>query len=395
MQFLVENGNIDLEDIQKQLKMKEREKILSNHHYKIWEGVDGYWRTYLPDDNGKLKMKKRKDYQSIEDDVYQYYYDKIKRPKFREVFEEWIAEKEEYEEIQKNSITRYRNSFNRFFPENEEFCSIKLVDITDSDLEKFLKKSIKNHKLTRKTYSSLTLILQGVFRFARRENYTDFSIANFMNNFEPPKKIFKKKPKDPKLQVFSRKEAKMLIEYFLVHIDIINLGLALMFYTGLRVGELSTLKKEDNAKRYFLNICRTEVTYQENGKYVNSVKELPKGDDPRIIDIPQKGQKILDQIILMSPNKEYLFSDDYGRIRSARFNYRLKKVCEELQIPVRSTHKIRKTYGSNLLENNVGEALTQSQLGHKQISTTHNYYHYDITDDEERSRAINEAVSYY
>ena len=96
----------------------------------------------------------------------------------------------------------------------------------------------------------------------------------------------------------------------------------------------------------------------------------------------------------MSPNNEYLFSDDKGRIRESRFNYRLRKACREIGIPERASHKVRKTYGSNLLEKRVGEAVAQSQLGHKQISTTHNFYHYDILDDDERSEAIDSASSY-
>ena len=72
----------------------------------------------------------------------------------------------------------------------------------------------------------------------------------------------------------------------------------------------------------------------------------------------------------------------------------MKKACRELGIPERTVHKIRKTYGSNLLEKKVGEAIVQSQLGHRQISTTHNFYHYDITDDNERIKLIERAVSY-
>ena len=390
----MESGSIDVEDVKKQLEMNERKKILENHNYKIWEGKDGYWHTYLADDNGKPKHKKRKNKEDIDNDIYQYYINKKMYPKFREVFDEWIAWKLECGDIQKNSYTRYCNSFERFFPPDEEFCDIRLTDVKDSDLEKFIKKTIKKHGLTKKTYGSFTLILNGVFKFAKKRGYTTFSISVFMKDFELSKKSFKKKVKNKKMEVFTRGEARALIDYFLDHPSLIHLGLAFMFYSGLRIGELATLKKEDNADRYFLNVCRTEVSYKDGDKYVNEVKELPKGDEPRTIDIPKKGQTILDQIILMSPNSEYLFSDDKGRIRESRFNYRLRKACREIGIPERASHKVRKTYGSNLLEKRVGEAVAQSQLGHKQISTTHNFYHYDILDDDERSEAIDSASSY-
>ena len=161
------------------------------------------------------------------------------------------------------------------------------------------------------------------------------------------------------------------------------------------IGE-STLKKSDNTERFFLEIRRTEIVYKDRktGKYVIEVKESPKADSRRVIDIPKKAQLIIDRVRLMNPFGEYLFMNEYGRIRGKRFNYHLKKACRELGIPERTVHKIRKTYGSNLLEKKVGEAIVQSQLGHRQISTTHNFYHYDITDDNERIKLIERAVSY-
>jgi integrase len=172
--------------------------------------------------------------------------------------------------------------------------------------------------------------------------------------------------------------------------------LILAFYTGVRIGELCTLKRSDNIEKYFLTIQRTEVTYKDKAlnKYVTTIKESTKGDETRVIDLPKKAQAIIDQLYLLNPNGEFLFMDDKGRIKSKRFNYYLTKACRELGIQEKTSHKMRKTYGSNLLEKEVGEAIVQGQLGHKQISTTHNFYHYDITDDDERSDIINQAVVY-
>lgn len=37
-------------------------------------------------------------------------------------------------------------------------------------------------------------------------------------------------------------------------------------------------------------------------------------------------------------------------------------------------HKIRKTYGTTLIDNNVDDALVAEMMGHKDISTTKKYY---------------------
>ena len=49
LRFGVQNGMIDISSIQEKIEMKRREEILSKHPYKIWQGTDGKWRTYLPD----------------------------------------------------------------------------------------------------------------------------------------------------------------------------------------------------------------------------------------------------------------------------------------------------------------------------------------------------------
>ena len=396
LKYLEEYGKIDLPYIKEQIEMNKRQTILNDHPYKIWFGKDGYWHSYLIGDDGKLKHKKRKNQNDIENDIINYYISKKQEPKFRAVYAEWIKEKEECGELEKNSITRYDNAFEQFFPLDEPFCDIKLCKMTDGDLERFIKKSIKKHSLTKKSYGMLTVLLNGVFKFAKRQKYTDFNISIFFGNFVPNKKLFTRKHVDKKKEVFTRKEARMLIEYFQKNPTIINMGLTLAFLTGVRVGELCTLKKEDNIEKNFLAIRRTEVIYKdkETNKYVTSIKESPKGDDYRVIDIPKKAQIVIEQIKLMNPHGEFLFMDEHGRIREKRFNYYLKKACVEIGIPVRTTHKMRKTYGSNLLEKNIGEALVQNQLGHKQISTTHNFYHYDITEDDERSEMINTCVVY-
>ncbi|MCG8399650.1 hypothetical protein LWS67_24490, partial [Bacillus atrophaeus] len=48
LKYAVENGILDIALVQEQVEMNKREKILKKHPYDIWEGKDGYWRTYIP-----------------------------------------------------------------------------------------------------------------------------------------------------------------------------------------------------------------------------------------------------------------------------------------------------------------------------------------------------------
>jgi len=50
LKYAIENDIINLEHVQEQMRMKEQQRILRQHPYKIWEGKDGKWYTYLPDE---------------------------------------------------------------------------------------------------------------------------------------------------------------------------------------------------------------------------------------------------------------------------------------------------------------------------------------------------------
>lgn len=57
LKYAVDNGMIDLSCVQEQIEMNKRKELLEKHPYKIWEGKDGKWYTYLPDGEGR-KLKK-------------------------------------------------------------------------------------------------------------------------------------------------------------------------------------------------------------------------------------------------------------------------------------------------------------------------------------------------
>lgn len=397
LKYAIENGMIDTALVQEKIEMQKREEILKKHPYKIWKGKDGNWYTYLPYEETERVLKKRKSEKAIEDCVVEYYREIEQHPCFREAYGRWIAEKAEYEEIGKNSITRYDNDFNRFFPSDEEFCKVKLICMTDSELERFIKKTIKEKKLTQKSYSGLRLILIGVFKFSKREGYTNYSITTFFDDLSLPKNIFKKKIKDNSQEVFNENELKLLVNYFYNNPTIVNLGLLLEFFTGLRVGELSSLKVEDNSKKCVLKVRRTEYMYydKEQKKRVTTVKDFPKTDcGVRDVIMPEHAQLIIDRIKSMNNDGEFLFMNNRKRITSKVFNYNIKKACREVGIPERSTHKIRKTYASTLLASGVDDAIVLNQMGHSDINTTHSYYHYDITDDETRFEKINAIMNF-
>ena len=124
------------------MEMRKRQELLNKHTFDIWQGEkDKRWFTYLPNaekPKGRV-LKSRSTREALEDMIVEYYREVVTKPCFREVYFEWIQEKEEFKEIEASSLYRYQNDFKRFFPADEPFCKIRLCDVTNSDLERFIK----------------------------------------------------------------------------------------------------------------------------------------------------------------------------------------------------------------------------------------------------------------
>lgn len=179
------------------------------------------------------------------------------------------------------------------------------------------------------------------------------------------------------------------------HIDIWNMGLLLQFQTGMRIGEISALKPCDIYDEY-IQVCRTEIKYKDDeGKWKVTTKEFAKTDaGNRMLYYSDTVNWTLMQIQKLNPHGEFLFMNNGKRIRENTFNKRLSSICDTLKLNHRSTHKIRKTYGTTLLDNKVDDSTVAEQMGHSDIATTRKLYYFSNKSKETKIKQINEAINF-
>ena len=73
LNYSIMNGMIDPVFVREQIEMQKRKEILEQHPFSIWQGKNGSWYTYLLNEEGERVLKKRKNQQSLEDLVIEYY----------------------------------------------------------------------------------------------------------------------------------------------------------------------------------------------------------------------------------------------------------------------------------------------------------------------------------
>ena len=76
---------------------------------------------------------------------------------------------------------------------------------------------------------------------------------------------------------------------------------------------------------------------------------------------------------------------DGHRIRTYSFRRRLNYTCEaKINMKAKSPHKVRKTYGTILLDGKVSESTILNSMGHVDLKCTRDHYYYDRNSIEEK-----------
>lgn len=385
MKYALDNGMIDLSHIQEQIEMSKREEILKEYRDNMWKASDGYWKIRMTyDESGQKKMFKRKSKQDLEDLIVKTHREKVENPTMSTIFNEWAQRKVDLNKISIQTYQRYKQDFNRFF---KELGKQKIRSLEPEDISNFLEEQISEHNLSAKGFSNLKTITRGTLKWAKRNKLIDWNVQELFYDLDVTDKSFKKTVKEDSEEVFDDAEMDRVIEYLKESPDMINLGLLLMFVTGLRVGELAALKwddwiyNKDNQSASIIKVRRTEIRHFKNHKGIFEIKDFPKTEaGVRNVVIPQNCTWILQKLRTMSVFCEFIFWKDDQRINTYTFRNRLRTVCKNTNCIQKSPHKIRKTYCTILLDHSIDNQMVISQMGHTNISCSENYYHRDRKD---------------
>lgn len=211
----------------------KRKELLEKHPYKIWQGKDGKWYTYLPDDKKGRTLKKRTSQKAIEDDVISYLKTELENPTIIEVFHEWNDRRLELKQVSDAAHLRYKQVFNRHY---SSFGSKKIKTVTAEEFQEFLEEEAAK-ELTAKAFSLLKTVTRGLLKRAKRRKLISFNVEELLQELDTSEMNFKKVIKEDYEEVFSNEEMPLMINYLKNNLDAKNIGILLMFATGIRVGD--------------------------------------------------------------------------------------------------------------------------------------------------------------
>ena len=391
-------GIINKEDVLKEVKMKQDEKIINQHPYKINQGKNGRWYTYLRDPESPkgrrqiAKSTKEKIYEAILADYNQRNKkNDLNSITLENLYEKWMIWRRDTGTAPK-TITENKNEWNRFLKSNP-IAHKKVREIRMYDLEDFFMQITTNHAITYKRLTNVKSMLNGLFKYGIRIALINDSP---MHNFDFAQFQTRCKPENSVKDIYTLAEREAILQYLSAKTDIYSFAVQLAFYLCVRVGELITLKKSDidiqDNKIYILRSARKQQILQDDLTFSPveyTVEERIKGNKAqgfRFIPLTPQSKKLIEKIMDLYPDGDYLFMRNGHTLYTDSFNRYLKdKVCMPLKIPYRSSHQIRFTVATLLYEAGIPINQISAMLGHSETRTTMHYIRQQVADSKSRT----------
>ena len=241
---------------------------------------------------------------------------------------------------------------------------------------KMLEKKYKNGQLfSENSKSNIYAALKSMFNWARKYQGLDENPCKNMGSFGSKKNR-------SEMKIWSLNDFEKFIEILELKNKEKNGGYSdsiimfkILFWTGLRIGELLALSKNDvNLEEKFIDVNKTfsrtnKKDYITTPKTLGSIRKvlLP---ETLISDL----QSYFSETSKTNQNKKNIKADRIFDLKSSQLRYILEKYSLQANLPKIRLHDFRHSHASYLLFIQADITAISKRLGHDNLQTTINTY---------------------
>lgn len=307
--------------------------------------------------------------------------------------------------VNSGTIKRMMADWTRFYEPEKEFISIPVKNLTKINIDDFFNAVLGKHNLKKKGFYNMCGILKQTLEYAVDAEYIEKNPYLIKVN----KKKFASSSKKPsEKEVFQANEKELLINEMERRMrnnpsNTAPLAVMLDFEMGTRKGEILAICKSDIIDNR-IHIHR-QLVEEFDTSDLNNMKSMgfhvvdytKSEDGDRWLPLTEWAKRIIKRIEAINEEyghqyKDFLFVKDGRCLTPDAVDTQIKRGCKYIGIPVKTMHKIRKTYASTLLHNGVNLSIVKDMLGHADESTTLKHYIYNIEDSTETDNKVLNAL---
>lgn len=382
------------EKTMKEIKTSLEDKILRTYHKHpiYFSESENSYRTYINDDTkpNKRKAIKRRSKEDLEKFLVNYYtelyLDKTrKNTTLRELYEEWMIYRRDETSAKNATIRKNKMEWDKFY-KISVLADMKVTDIKPIDLIRFFRKLTKDREYTRKCITNIRSLLSGIFSYAVEEE-----IITHNPILDVDFKKFTYKPVESQSDnVFTREEVKILLEHLRNINEPYSLAIQLAFCLFIRIGELKALTWDNidfENRSVYLNrqiiqepTLNDDLTFSSKQTVIENYIKGCTSHGFRKEYLTDNAIDVLKKAKELNPDCEFVFMPYSRPMNTERFNIYLKRYCNEVGIPPRTSHKIR-FYSASVAYNGSNLVTISKMMGHSQTATTMHYLRDVMQDD--------------
>ena len=403
------SGFDSAEDVLEIMAKARKDKVLQAHSYPVWTNKRGMLVTYVPDDsrpNGRRQIAAVSQ-DRLNDKIFEAYTAEEAKSNgesltMRQLYPKWL----EHKALVTTEATANRNNkdWKRYYA-NDPIVDAPMVSLSKNQLEEWVGTLTKEYEMNRTQFGNFSSIIRQMYAYAAEESLIPFNpFAAVSINW---KKLRKPQRKQDEELIFFSDEAERMVSYCWEQYDkhrqrvqiFAPLAIVFAFYTGVRIGELVSLR--------FTDINRDGITVQRMLDATNHVVPRTKGTDGpdiRTVPLTSEALKVIEEVRrkkteMGMPTNGYIFAFD-GDFNGdpAKLMHRIKNTikayCIELEMVERSMHDVRRTFISKCIDGGMSIKTVMNMVGHKHVQTTENNYLCDIKRAQERTAELQRAIAY-
>lgn len=286
----------------------------------------------------------------------------ISRKSFNDVLYEWLDYKKQ--DVKESTYFRYLYQIETNILPNIDDISFNKLSIkhienlfNDDDINKF----------SSSTKNVILIILKSSINYGISRNYRK-SFENIDIKFQK---------QNNKVSCFTKAEQKKIIDYINENMNLRNLLILVTLFTGLRIGEVCSLKGTDvDFINKIISVKRTVQRIKDTSNSKSKTKlviDKPKTkNSERIIPVPDFIIKLLKEYITDKNN--FIFTDSNIPKDPRAVEKYFANLLKKINIKNQSFHTLRHSYATRLMEEKVDIKVISELLGHADWKITESIY---------------------